>query len=81
MVTVSKVVHGLKLLVNNTDARLVGAVGNLLDVLGALAKGSQLLVDGLGGLNGSLGVELGWKQLVNRSQLDIICTTYQGRKP
>lgn len=59
MVTVSKVVHGLELLVNDANARLVGAVGDLLNVLGALAEGSQLLVDGLGSLDGSLGVELG----------------------
>lgn len=64
VVTVSKVVHGLELLVDNTDAGLVGAVGDLLDILGALAHLSQLLVDDLSGLDGSLGVELGYISLV-----------------
>ena len=59
MVTVGKVVHLLELLVDDADAGLVGAVGDLLDVLGGLAEGGQLLVDDLGGLDGGLGVELG----------------------
>jgi hypothetical protein len=60
VVTVRKVVHGLELLVDDADAGLVRAVGDLLDVLGGLAHGGELLVDDLGGLNGGLGVELGW---------------------
>lgn len=63
VVTVGKVVHGLKLLVNNADASLVGAVGDLLDVFGGLAKLSELLVDGLRTFNGGLGVELGYMSL------------------
>jgi hypothetical protein len=63
VVTVGKVVHLLELLVNDTDACLVGAVGDLLDILGALAHLGQLLVDDLGGLNGGLGVELGWNKV------------------
>lgn len=62
VVAVGKVVHLLELLINDTDAGLVGAVGDLLDVLGALAHFGQLLVDDFGGLNGSLGVELGWQK-------------------
>jgi hypothetical protein len=61
VVTVSKVVHGLELLVNDPDASFVGAVGDLLDVLGALAHLCQLLVDDLGSFDGCLGVELGFK--------------------
>jgi hypothetical protein len=37
VVTVGKVVHGLELLVDNADASLVSAVGDLLDVFGGLA--------------------------------------------
>lgn len=59
VVTVGKVVHLLELLVDDPDAGLVGAVGDLLDVLGALAHLSELLVDDLGGLDGGLRVELG----------------------
>ena len=58
VVTVSKVVHGLELFVNDANASLVGTVGDLLDVLGGLSERSKLLVDDLGSLNGSLGVEL-----------------------
>lgn len=60
MVTVRKVVHSLELLVNDANARLVGAVGNLLDILGALAQGLELLVDNLGSFNGGLRVEFGY---------------------
>lgn len=63
MVAVGKVVHLLELLVNDADAGLVGAVGDLLDILGALAHLGQLLVDNLGGLDGSLGVELGYSKV------------------
>lgn len=58
MVTVSKVVHGLELLVNDANASFVRAVDDLLDVSDGLAHGLELLVDDLGGLDGSLGVEL-----------------------
>lgn len=60
MVTVRKIVHSLELLVDDTDARLVSAVGDLLDILGALAQGLELLVDNLGSFNGSLRVEFGY---------------------
>lgn len=60
MVTVSKVVHSLELLVDNADASLVGAVDDLLDVLGRLSELLELLVDDLSSLNGGLRVEFGW---------------------
>jgi len=60
VVAVGEVVHLLELLVNNADACLVCAVGNFLDVLGALAHGGKLGVDLLSSLNGSLGMELGY---------------------
>ena len=60
VVTVSKVVHSLELLVDNADASLVGAVDDLLDVLGRLSELLELLVDDLSSLNGGLGVEFGW---------------------
>jgi hypothetical protein len=59
VVTVRKVLHGLELLVNDTDAGLVCPVDNALDIFGALAHGLELLVQALGSLDSSLRVELG----------------------
>lgn len=61
VVAISEVIHLLELLVNDADACLVCTVGDLLNVLGALAHGSKLGVDLLSGLNGSLGMELGYR--------------------
>lgn len=63
VVTVGEVVHGLELLIDDTDAGLVCAVGDLLDVLGALAHLGELLVDDLGGFDGGLRVELSCEKL------------------
>ena len=60
VVTVGKVVHLLELLVDDTDACLVCAVGDFLDVLGTLAHGCKLGIDLFSSLNGSLRVELGY---------------------
>ena len=54
MVTVSKVFHGLELLVDDADTGLVRSVYNTLDVLGRLAHGLQFLVQSLSSLNSSL---------------------------
>lgn len=64
VVAVGEVVHFLELLVDDADAGFVGAVGDFLDVLGALAEVGELLVDDLGGFDGGLGVEFGWGGLV-----------------
>jgi glycine cleavage system pyridoxal-binding protein P len=81
VVAVGEVVHLLELLVDNTDACLVCAVGDLLDVLGALAHGGKLGVDLLSGLNGSLGVELGYSnKLAGVFAVKSQCT-YPGRRP
>lgn len=64
MVAVSEVVHLLELLVNDTDACFVCAVSDLLDVLGTLAHGRKLGIDLLSGLDGGLGVELGFFTLL-----------------
>lgn len=61
VVTISKIVHWLKLLVNDSDASFVGAIGDLLDIGSRLAHLSQLLVDDLGCLNGRLRVEFSWQ--------------------
>lgn len=61
VITIGKVVHRLELLVNDTDACLVGAVSDLLDVGGGLSKSLELHVDDLSGLNRGLGVELGYQ--------------------
>ena len=54
VVTVSKVLHGLELLVDDADTGLVRSVYNTLDVLGRLAHGLQFLVQSLSSLNSSL---------------------------
>jgi hypothetical protein len=54
VVTVGEVVHLLELLIDDANASLVCAVGDLLDVLGTLAHGGKLGIDFLSGLNGSL---------------------------
>jgi hypothetical protein len=64
VIAVCEVIHGLELFVDDADAGLVGAVGDLLDVCGSLAHLGELLVDDLGGLDGGLGVEFGWAALV-----------------
>lgn len=64
VVTVGKVVHGLELLVNDADASLVGSAGDGLDISGRLALGLEDVVDLLRGLDGGLGVELGWNMLI-----------------
>lgn len=60
VVTVSKVVHGLELLVDDADAGLVCAVDNALNVFGGLAHCLKLLVQALSSLDGGLGVEFSW---------------------
>jgi hypothetical protein len=60
MVTVSKVVHGLELLVNDANACLVCAVGNFFDVLDRLSELGQLFVNNLSSLDSCLRVELSW---------------------
>jgi len=62
VVAVGEVVHGLELLVDDADASLVGAAGDGLDVGSRLAHLLELVVDLLGRLDGSLGVELGYEQ-------------------
>jgi hypothetical protein len=59
VVTIGEVVHGFELLVDDSDASLVCAAGDFLDVFGGLAHIGELLVDALCGLNGCLRVELG----------------------
>jgi len=60
VVTVGKVVHGLKLLVDDADTSFVSAVGDFLDVRGGLAERLKLLVDDLSGLNCGLRVEFSY---------------------
>ncbi len=86
VVAVGKVVHGLELLVDDADASLVRAAGDGLDVGGRLAHLLELVVDRLGGLDGGLRVELGWR---NKELAGISSEwaagpkkkTYQGRRP
>ncbi|KAI6763530.1 hypothetical protein HG531_012918 [Fusarium graminearum] len=59
VVTVGKVVHGLELLVDNSDASLVGSASDGLDVGSRLALGLEEVVNLFRGLDGGLRVELG----------------------
>jgi hypothetical protein len=58
VIAVSKVLHRLELLIDDTNTGLVCSVDDTLDVFGALAHGRQLLVQPLRRLDRSLGVEL-----------------------
>ena len=60
VVAVGEIVHGLELLVDDADAGFVGAAGDSFDVGGGLTHGLELGVNLLRGLDGGLGVELGW---------------------
>lgn len=65
VITVSEVLHGLELLVDDADAGLVGSVDDALDVLGGLAHLPELDVDALGRLNGGLRVELSCNEWIS----------------
>lgn len=60
MVTVSEVVHGFELLVDDPDAGLVCSVHDALDVFRRLAQCGKLLVQALSSLDSSLRVEFSW---------------------
>jgi hypothetical protein len=60
VVTVGKVVHGLELLVDNSDASLVGSASDGLDVGSRFALRLEEVVNLFRGLDGGLRVELGW---------------------
>lgn len=62
MVTVSKVVQWLELLIDDPDASFVCTVGDFFNVFSRLAHIRQLLVDDLGSLNGCLGVKFRWNE-------------------
>jgi hypothetical protein len=81
VVTVSEVLHGLELLVNDADAGLVSSVDDVVNVFGGLAQGLELLVQALGSLNSGLRVEFGWNKLSAMIYGDGAGNTNQGRKP
>lgn len=82
MVTVREVVHRLELLVNDANASFVGAVGDFLDILGALAQGRELLVDVLGSFDRCLRVEFSCNKIGQMSsQISAYENTYQDRRP
>ena len=60
VVAIGKVVHRLELLVNNPHARVMGTVGDLLDVSNVLSNLPELLIDNLSSFNSCLGVEFGY---------------------
>ncbi len=60
MVAVGKVVHGLVLLVDNSDASFVGADSNVFDVFGGFVSLFKVSVDVFCGFDGGLGMEFGW---------------------
>ncbi len=59
VIAISKVVHRLELLIDNTDTSLMGTALDMLDILSRLPHINELLADSGRGLNGGLGVELG----------------------
>jgi hypothetical protein len=63
MITISKVVHRLELLVDNPNASFMCSAGNVLDISGRFSLVSELLVDSLCSFNCSLRVEFGYKLL------------------
>lgn len=63
VVAISKVLHGLELLVDDTDASLVCAVNNTLNIGRSLAHGLELLVQTLSSFYSSLRVELSYSSL------------------
>ncbi len=65
VIAVSKVLHGLELLIDDTNAGLVCSVHDAFNVLGALAHCRQLLVQALRSLDSCLGMELGWTRLAH----------------
>ena len=54
VIAVSEVFHRLELLIDDTNAGLVRAVYDTLDILGALTHRLQLLVQPLGSFDGGL---------------------------
>ena len=83
VVTISKVLHGLELLVDNSDAGLVCPVNDALDILGGLAHGLQLLVQALGSFNSCLRVEFGYTKVSMHTIGEVVISleTYQGKRP
>jgi hypothetical protein len=63
VVAVGKVVHGLELFVDDADTGLMRTDGHVLDVFSGFAELLEFGVDVLGGFNGGLRVELGWKKV------------------
>lgn len=59
MIPIGKIVHGFKLLVDDSDAGFVCSNGNVFDVFCRLALLLQLGVDVLSGFDGGLRMELG----------------------
>lgn len=59
MIPISKIVHGLELLINDSDTSLVCSNRNIFDVLCGLALLFQLGVDVFSGFDGGLRMELG----------------------
>lgn len=59
VITVRKVVHGLELFVDDTDAGFMGADFDVFDIFNGLAHLGQSCVYVLSRLNGSLRVKFG----------------------
>lgn len=63
VIPIGKVVHGLELLVNNSNTGFVCSNGDVFNVLGRLALLLQLGVNVLSGFDGCLRMELGCQNL------------------
>jgi hypothetical protein len=76
MITVRKVVHGLELFVNDTNASLMRAIDHSLDIRSRFAHLLELLVDPLSRLNSRLAVEFGWVRYLEEHILHDVATIW-----
>lgn len=68
------------LFVDDTDAGLMGAAGDGLDVFCRLALLCELGVDSFGSFDGGLGVEFGWKDVISTSGSGSVERLYLGMR-
>ena len=74
MVTISKIVHWLKLLVDDTDASFMCPIRDRIDIFRALAHVSQLLIYPLSTLDCCLRMKLGYyrSKLIQFPRTDLL---------
>jgi hypothetical protein len=63
MVAVREVIHGLELLIDNTDTRFMRAVSDILDIRDAFTHCPEFLIDNLRRFDRRLRVKLGYANI------------------